>query len=71
MKLIPFAQLNEQFGVRWSRQHIGRLTRAGLFPAPVKYGARSIGWNQQEVLDYLARAAAARKPVEGAAVLNT
>jgi prophage regulatory protein len=60
MKLVRFPDLAERFGVTFSRQHLGRLAKAGKFPAPVTIGARSVAWVEEELASYIAGAAAAR-----------
>jgi prophage regulatory protein len=48
-------------GIKFSRVHLHRLERAGLFPQHVKYGAGNfIAWFEDEVDGYLDRLAAAR-----------
>jgi prophage regulatory protein len=40
--------------VRYSRRHLYRLIDAGAFPAPIRLGAKKIGWIEAEVLDWIA-----------------
>ena len=48
-------------GIKFSRVHLHRLERAGLFPQHVKYGAGNfIAWFSDEVDAYLDALAAAR-----------
>jgi prophage regulatory protein len=48
-------------GIKFSRVHLHRLERAGLFPQHVKYGAGNfIAWFEHEVDQYLDALAAAR-----------
>jgi prophage regulatory protein len=48
-------------GIKFSRVHLRRLERAGLFPQHVKYGAGNfIAWFEDEVDAYLDRLATAR-----------
>jgi prophage regulatory protein len=48
-------------GIKFSRVHLHRLERAGLFPQHVKYGAGNfIAWFEDEVDAYLDALAAAR-----------
>jgi prophage regulatory protein len=48
-------------GIKFSRVHLHRLERAGLFPQHVKYGAGNfIAWFEDEIDAYLDALAAAR-----------
>jgi prophage regulatory protein len=48
-------------GIKFSRVHLHRLERAGLFPQHVKYGAGNfIAWFEDEIDAYLEALAAAR-----------
>jgi prophage regulatory protein len=48
-------------GIKFSRVHLHRLERAGLFPQHVKYGAGGfIAWFEDEIDAYLDALAAAR-----------
>ena len=58
VRLIKFPDLASRFGLTWSRQHVGRLVRDGKFPKPIKLGDRSIFWIEQQIVDYIAAAAA-------------
>lgn len=60
MRLLSFDELKSEKGIRFSRVHIGRLVKAGLFPKPVKVGVRSIAWIDSEIDAYQEKAAAAR-----------
>jgi prophage regulatory protein len=40
-------------GIKYSRQHIHRLIKRGLFPRPVKIGAGSNAWLENEIEQYL------------------
>ena len=37
--------------VLYSRQHVARLEKAGLFPKRVKLGPNRVGWVESEVLN--------------------
>ena len=65
MKLIQYPEIRPRTGIKFTRQHIGRLVKAGQFPAPVRYGVRSIAWVEAELLDYLAKAANNRAGQQG------
>lgn len=47
-------------GIRWSRQHIGRLERQGKFPKRVRVGANTVDWVTSEIDAFIAARAAER-----------
>jgi prophage regulatory protein len=54
-RMLSRADLRDRKGIRYSRQHIHRLVRRGLFPRPIKMGAGSgtNAWIEDEIDDYL------------------
>jgi prophage regulatory protein len=72
MKLIPYSDLKEKKGIKYSRVHVSRLEKADKFPKHVNLGPQSIGWLESEVDDWIAAKAAERStgndagPVESA-----
>ena len=72
MKLIPYNDLKEKKGIKYSRVHVSRLEKADKFPKHVNLGPQSIGWLEAEVDDWIAAKAAERStsndvdPVESA-----
>jgi prophage regulatory protein len=59
-RLLSYDDL-EPRGIRFSRVHLHRLERAGLFPQHVKIGAGNfIAWFEDEIDAYLDGLAAAR-----------
>jgi prophage regulatory protein len=66
MKFIRFQQLKE-LGIPWTRVHVGRLVRAGEFPAPVTLGGNSIAWLECEIQAWAAARVASRPAVHRAA----
>lgn len=62
MKFIRYQQLKDR-GIPWTRVHLGRLVRAGEFPAPVNLGGNSIAWVEAEVDAWAAERAASRSAV--------
>lgn len=52
MKVIDFEQLRDMIGL--SRSTVWRLERAGKFPQRIRLSANSVGWPENEVLDWLA-----------------
>jgi prophage regulatory protein len=49
MKVLSFPELKTQKGIRFSRQWIARLVKAGQFPAPVKIGVAWNGFVESEI----------------------
>ncbi|SIT53161.1 Prophage CP4-57 regulatory [Mesorhizobium prunaredense] len=49
MKLLSTADLKPVKGIRYSRVHINRLVKAGLFPKPVKIGPNCSGFVEEEI----------------------
>ena len=48
-------------GIRYSRQHLHRLIKAGIFPAPVKPGSGGLNaWIEEEIDAYQRARIAAR-----------
>ena len=47
--------------IPYSRQHVARLEKAGLFPQRVKVGARRVAWRESEIREWIA----ARERAEG------
>jgi prophage regulatory protein len=62
MKVLSFRDLREVKGINFCRVHVARLVKAGEFPAPLKIGARRIGWVEAEVDAFLKARAAEREP---------
>ena len=60
MKLIPYGDLKEKKGIKYSRVHVSRLEKANKFPKHVNLGPQSIGWLDSEVDDWIAAKAAER-----------
>jgi len=59
-------------GIKFSRVHLHRLERAGLFPQHVKYGAGNfIAWFEDEIDQYLDDLAAARPKRAAKTTTNT
>lgn len=46
--LIPYDDLKDK-GIRFSRMHIRRLERHGVFPRHVKVSASRIAWVESEI----------------------
>jgi prophage regulatory protein len=54
MKLLSFPELKTEKGIRFSKQWIWRLVKAGQFPAPVKIGASTNGFVESEIDAWIA-----------------
>ena len=67
MKLIPYSDLKEKKGIKYSRVHVSRLEKADKFPKHVNLGPQSIGWLESEVDDWIAAKAAERSEKPGQA----
>lgn len=52
-RLITFAELNAQKGIAYSRDHLRRLTKSGLFPAPKAVSSARIAWVEADVDEWL------------------
>ena len=59
MRFIPFSQLKEK-GITFTRQHVGRLQKAGKFPRSVPLGENTKPFIEEEIDEYLASCVAER-----------
>jgi len=50
-KIIRKIQIKEITGL--SPRHIDRLEKAGKFPSRIQLGPRSVGWQEQDIIDWL------------------
>jgi prophage regulatory protein len=50
--LLDLAGLHGK-GIPFSRQHIHRLIKQGLFPKPIKLGINTNAWLESEVDEYI------------------
>jgi len=68
MKLIPYSDLKEKKGIKYSRVHVSRLEKADKFPKHVNLGPQSIGWLEEEIDAWIEARAAERseKPAQAA-----
>jgi prophage regulatory protein len=60
MRILAFADLRPEKGIRYSRQYIGRLERDGRFPKRVRLGEKCSGWIEGEIDAWLKSKADAR-----------
>jgi prophage regulatory protein len=59
MKLLSREDLRAR-GIRWSRQHLDRMVKAGEFPRPLKLGAGTCAWLEPEINAWIEARAAER-----------
>ena len=59
MRFIRFSQLKEK-GITFTRQHVGRLQKAGKFPRAVPLGENTKPFIEEEIDEYLASRVAER-----------
>jgi predicted DNA-binding transcriptional regulator AlpA len=61
--IIRYAQLKSELGIPYSRTHIDRLEAESKWPRRFKLseGSNYFGWWRREIVDHLARRAAARE----------
>ena len=59
MRFIRFSQLKEK-GITFTRQHVGRLQKAGKFPRSVPLGENTKPFIEEEIDEYLASRVAER-----------
>jgi prophage regulatory protein len=62
MVVLSFPELGER-GIRFTRQHLHRLIRAGKFPAPIKIGENTNAWVEPEIDQYMKDRIAARDAI--------
>ena len=55
MKYVRYADLKPRYGIPFSRTHIARLYKAGIFPPPVRLAPGTIAWEEEEILVYRER----------------
>lgn len=51
IRILPWDELKER--QPYSRAHIWRLEKLGLFPLRVKLGANRVGWMSDEIEDWI------------------
>jgi len=60
MRVLSFFDLRDIKGIRWSRQHVLRMIKAGRFPRPLKIGDATVAWAEDEIDDWLSERMAER-----------
>jgi prophage regulatory protein len=61
IKFIRYRDLNERYGISFSRRHLDRLEAEGKFPKRVRLSKYLVVWVDDEVAAYAARHVAARE----------
>ena len=54
MRLLDFPCLKSEKGVCYTREHLARMAKAGLFPRPIALSNKQIAWLETEVDDWIA-----------------
>jgi prophage regulatory protein len=49
LRLLTFPELRSKKGIPYTRQHLSRLEKAGLFPRRVQLSASRVAWIEDEV----------------------
>jgi prophage regulatory protein len=57
-RLLTFAQVRQR--IPYTRQHLGRLEKAGLFPKRVQLGPNRVAWIETEIDEHIEAVAARR-----------
>jgi prophage regulatory protein len=57
-RLLTYNQVREK--IPYTRQHLGRLEKAGLFPKRIRLGANRVAWIEAEIDEHIDAAAARR-----------
>ena len=62
MNIVPFDRLRQQKGIPYSKVHLGRLEKAGLFPKRIQLGPNGrVAWLEHEIDAWIEARAAARE----------
>lgn len=62
-RIVTYPRLKLEWGVSYSRVHLGRLEKAGKFPKRVPLGGSTVAWLESELAAWLAERAASRTAV--------
>jgi prophage regulatory protein len=65
-RFVPFQRFKPDYGITYSRMHIGRLEKADRFPKRVQLGPNSVAWVEDEIIAWQAERIAARDRPEPA-----
>jgi predicted DNA-binding transcriptional regulator AlpA len=60
-RFVPFPGLKEEFGISYTRQHIDRMVKDGIFPPKVHLSSHRMGWMADDVEKWLESRVAAAK----------
>lgn len=58
-RILTYPKLREK--IVYTRQHLARLEKLGLFPKRIRYGANRVGWLESEVDGWIEARAAERQ----------
>ena len=58
-RLLPWPEVEKR--VPYTRQHLSRLEKAGLFPKRVQVGTQRVAWLEHEINGWIEARAAERK----------
>jgi prophage regulatory protein len=61
-RFLRFAALKAEKGIPWTRPHLDRLEKAGLFPRRVRLSASTVMWVETEIDALMNARAAERTP---------
>ena len=59
-RFLRYEELKSQGYAPYTRQHLGRLEKAGLFPKRVHLGANVVAWREDEIAAWAEARSAAR-----------
>lgn len=59
-KILKFAQLEEKFGITYTRRHLQRMEDDKRFPKRVQLGMNRVGWVTFEIEDWIDKKMAER-----------
>jgi predicted DNA-binding transcriptional regulator AlpA len=48
-RLLSYPQLKSEKGIEYTRQHLARMERDGLFPRRVQVGPNRVAWWESEI----------------------
>ena len=51
-RFLRYDELKREGLVPFTRQHLGRLEKANLFPKRVPLGANTVAWREDEILSW-------------------
>ena len=60
-RLLSYPELRTRKGIPYTRQHLSRLEKKGLFPRRVRIGDNRVAWIEDEIDDRIETVAAERE----------